>query len=142
MSPRKQLVSLTFAAALILPPLLFVLLAMLLRFRGRDASHRKKAQALSKALAALADPPDAVHLSHAYEGYFRDRLELPAGEVTPADLAGALARQGVPPELHTSTVNLLERIHAEKFGGAREATGALVAESHASLQEVERCLRG
>jgi len=141
-NPRKQVVSVTLATVLILPPLLFVLLIALLRFRGRDASHHKKSQALGKALAALAARPDALHLSHACEGYFRDRLELPPGEVTPVDLSAALTRQGVPPELQTSAVHLLERIHAGKFGGGQEATGALVTETQAALQELERCLRG
>lgn len=140
MNPRGQVVSFTFATALTLPPLLFVLLAVLLRFRGRDASHRRKSHALGSALAALSNQPDALHLSQACEGYFRDRLELPPGEVTPVDLSAALTRQGVPPELQTSAVKLLEHIHAGKFGGEQEATGALVSEAQAVLQEVERCL--
>jgi hypothetical protein len=137
---RRSLRGAPFLLALSLPPLGYLAVLLVLRLRSRDPSQVVRQRALRRAEHALsAAGLDAEAASAAYQDYFRDRLGLPPGEVTPAQLRAALEARHVPIELAGSAVAELEALLAGRFGGAAEAPEALAARSLEVIRKIERC---
>jgi hypothetical protein len=137
---REVVLSPEFLGAVGGPPAALGLLALAIRLRRRDPRARVRQKALSCARAALSRGDIGWEdASRAYQGYFRDRLGLPAGEITPADLGGELERRGVPARLRDDTARILDRLLAGRFGGAGAEPGDAAREAMGILEEVERC---
>ena len=112
---------------LVLPPLAYVVVAtayarvMRLREdpglarsrRARAAARRRLAEAQHEATPARQC--DAV--VGVVTGYVADRLNLPSGEMTPADLARHLRDAGIDADLRDRAVAWLERCNLSRFGG-------------------------
>ncbi len=141
LDPREEVLSGPFLAVIACPPALIALLAVLRKLRHKDPAMKRRAQALARALSVLSSESSAPSTAAACEGYFRERLDLPPGEVTPGDVAEALTRRGLPDPLRRSASDLLERVHASRFGGARETANELASQAARVLREVDKCLR-
>jgi hypothetical protein len=140
LDPREVVLSPPFLAAVGGPPAALGLLALALRLRRRDPRARLRERALARARAALSSGEAGWEdVSGAFQGYFRDRLGLPPGEITPGDLGGELERRGAPAALRGEAVRLLERSLAGRFGGEAVEPRALAGEALRVLGEVERC---
>ncbi|MBI4605980.1 MAG: BatD family protein [Planctomycetes bacterium] len=142
LDPRDEVFSAGFAAAVALPPALLAVLAAALRILRADSAKRRRARALSRASAAIAAARGFGDIARACEDYCREKLGLPPGEVTPADLAAALEARGVPEAARSRALGLLERVHASRFGGGGEPLAAFGAEAREALEEVDACVRG
>jgi hypothetical protein len=140
LDPRDEVLAPPFVATVAAPPCLLGLVALVLRLRRKDPASKRRSRALAKALAALSPGSDPSAVAQVCEGYFRDRLGLPPGELTPADLAAALERAGAPSTARIAATELLEQAHAARFGGGGDASGALQAHATGVLKEIEQCL--
>ncbi|HVR74915.1 MAG TPA: BatD family protein [Planctomycetota bacterium] len=143
LDPREEILSAEFLACLGLPPALFTGLALASRLSRRDRSKSLRSRALGRAKSALASAgSDGAAAARALETYFRERLALPPGEVTPRDVAASLEGEGVPPPIVQAARDALERVHAARFGGAAAGPTALAEDARRLVVEVDRCLRG
>jgi hypothetical protein len=105
----------------------------------RDPRERARARALARARAELAAAGASFDaLSEAYQGYFRDRLGLPAGEITPRDLEARLEALGVPEDVRRRAVETLESLLSGRFGGAAGSAEELRARAVETLLAIER----
>jgi hypothetical protein len=140
LQPRAQLLSPVFLASLIVPPALFGGCWLGLRLKNRDPSVRRAQRALAAAQRRLksagAKPEESWS---AFAEYFRDRLDLAGGELTPRELTATLTSRGVDPLLARSAAELLDRLSAARFGGASDQP--LGGEAAALLLEIDRCLK-
>lgn len=145
-------------AALALPPLAFLGLAVSRRRRqrfARDRGLRRRREALRTArtlLRRLQAPPrdgtaaaDACHLaSRCLRGFVGDKLDLEGAALTPEETAAHLRRAGVDGELVARTRALLEELEAARYGAA--AAGAdparLAAETGELLRRLDREIEG
>ena len=128
-----------FWAACLVPPAIF-LLALLWTRRGKtDPVRARQKKALSAARRALESARDNDGLSMAFQDYFRDRLQMPPGEITPVQLESELAERAVDTQLATECRRHLETLLAGRFGGAGTATENLAGESIALVERVDRC---
>ena len=139
--PTGRLTTASFLAAVITPPVLLLVAWSCRRYGQRDPAVRRARSALAVARRRLRNtkaPLDELH--EAFAGYFRDRLGLPAGQLTPRELAERLGSRGVDGELAERASGMLDRLAAARFGGSAgdQATGR---EALRILQEVERCVR-
>ena len=76
----------------------------------------------------------------AFADYFRDRLALGSGELTPKDLAEILGTQNIDRRVIDEAAGLLDRLLAARFGAAA-GHDQLAQEAIRILEEVERCLK-
>jgi len=141
LQPTARLTTASFLAAVIMPPVAFLVVWACRRYGQRDPAIRRARNALATArrrLKASDSPLDQLH--DAFAGYFRDRLLLPAGQLTPKELGARLGARGVDGDLAERASGMLEQLAAARFGGSGDgqATGR---EALRILQEVERCLR-
>ncbi len=139
--PKARLTTVSFLAAVIMPPVAFLVAWTCRRYGRRDPAIRRARGALGVARRRLRDskaPLDQLH--EAFAGYFRDRLALPAGQLTPRELAQRLGARGMDGDLAERASRMLEQLAAARFGGSagNHATGR---EALRILQEVDRCLR-
>ena len=130
------------AAAPLFSPLFGLLLlgplvaAGLFVFAARRAERPKDAvrgSPLARALVGLTG--DVEGAAAAFGDYFRERLELGAGEITAREVARGLTARSVASEV----VSRVERIYAG-LTQARFAGGHPPAEIGDVLREVDRCL--
>ncbi|MBN1419130.1 MAG: BatD family protein, partial [Planctomycetes bacterium] len=132
-----------FLLALIAPPAAFAGMLLLRRMRRRDPRRIRIRAAAGRARAALSAPglaPEAI--ARAYQDYFRDRLDLGAGEITPEDLGRTLRGCGAGETEAKAAIETLERVLAATFGaGAASDASALARAVRDAIEEVERCLR-
>lgn len=142
LDPRDEVLSPFFLTSIAGPPICLAAIALLRRWRRRDPAQRRRAAAWSQALAALGTTSEPAAVARVCETYFRERLGLPMGEVTPADTRSALEHCGAPATLRDQVAELLERAQASRFGAAGLAAGSLTDDARRILQEVEGCLRG
>jgi hypothetical protein len=143
LDPRAEILSFPFLATLAAPPAVFAAILLLRRAARRDPARERREKALVRARAELRAPGlDPGGVARAFQDYFRGRLGLPPGELTPADLAAALARAGAPEAPRAACASLLERLLAGRFGLRDESAEALAAEAARALEEVDRCTRG
>jgi hypothetical protein len=139
LDPREIMLSPPFLAAIAGPPVAFGLLAFTLRLRRRDPRARLRERALARARAVLSSSTIGwEEASRAFQGYFRDRLGLPPGEITPGDLGHELERRGAPAEIRGETVRLLDRLLAGRFGGEAAEPRAVAGEALRILTDVEQ----
>ncbi len=141
LDPRDEVLSAPFLAGVIAPPLAFLGLALGLKLRRRDPALKRKSQALARATTALSATSDARAIAQILDAYFRDRLGLPPGEVTQADVTAALERTGAPVTTRLGAAGLIEKAHAARFGASGN-DAAFADEAGRLLREVEACLRG
>jgi len=142
LDPRDELLSPLFLAGTAGPPLLLAVVAAVLRLRRRDPALRRRGAALANALRALGTASEPAAVAAILETYFRDRLSLPPGEVTPNDARRALERSGAPAAPRDVAAGLLERAQAARFGAGGSSGASLGDEARKVLEEVEICLRG
>jgi hypothetical protein len=123
-----------------MPPVLLLVAWTCRHYGQRDPAIRRARGALATARRRLKDPNSPLDQLHeAFAGYFRDRLGLPAGQLTPRELAERLGERKMDGDLVERASRMLDRLAAARFGGAvgDQATGR---EALRILQEVERCL--
>lgn len=135
----------TFLFGLVAPPAAFAGMLLFRKLKRRDPRRVRIRAAAGRARAALARPglPPAA-IARAYQDYFRDRLDLPAGEITPGELERTLRDRGVGEAATAGAVAALERTLAASFSagaGMRVDAGALADAARTAIEEVERCLR-
>lgn len=141
LDPRREITRASFIAVLAVPPLVFALALVARRLR-RDPSRLRRDRALSRARSRLARAESsAEEAAAAFQDYFRDRVALGSGELTPGDLTAALNERGVPEEPQSAAVDLLERFLSARFGGGGASAGELAQEADRLLRELDRCLR-
>jgi hypothetical protein len=145
MDPQEEVLSAAFLAVVIAPPLILLALHAILKALKRDPRLRAKDRALAMASRELSKGGmDADQIAQAYQEYFRARLGLPAGEITPSDLSRELARNRVPQELRASAACLLEQLLAGRFGGGGAGGGngreKLQGDALSTIKEVHRCV--
>jgi len=141
-NPRRLLGSWVFRLAAFFPPLLFAGFFLALKLSRRDPALQARRTALKKAIRAVQQAGgDIEALAEAYQGYFRDKFGLPPGELTPAQVAGALAARGVDADLTAKARGHLEVLLAARFGGGSGGVEQerLSERTLALLREVEKC---
>ena len=139
--PTARLTTAGFLAAVGVPPLLFIVARAWRRYGQRDPAVRRARGALAVARRRLRNPKAPLdELHEAFAGYFRDRLELPAGQLTPKELAERLGARKMDGDLVERASRMLDRLAAARFGGSADDHAA-GREALRILQEVERCLR-
>ncbi len=90
LDPHREITGETFICFLVAPPLVFGLFLLARRLR-RDPSRVLKDRALSRAKSRLARADSSAEDSaSAFQDYFRERLDLGSGELTPGELTAAL----------------------------------------------------
>ena len=99
LDPRQQLTRAPFLAALLLPPVLLALLAVVVRRGKRDPRQKRAEQALGRARSRFPAAAGCEEISSVFQDYFRERLSLGDGELTPVDLRRHLADRGVAEDL-------------------------------------------
>jgi hypothetical protein len=139
LDPRDEVFAPPFLAGLVAPPALFAAFALALRLRHRDPRERRRAHALARALSSLSHATDERSLTVACESYFRERLGLPEGELTPRDVRAALLHRGASESVSDSAAEVLERVHASRFGGDSLSPSAIAEEASRVFREVDRC---
>lgn len=140
LDPRDHVLAAPFLAVVFGPPFLFLALVVLRLLARRNPQSRARLHALSRARTRiLASGLDFDGLCEAYQDYFRERLSLPAGELTPADLARTLSHVGALPTVQSKAERLLEEMLAGRFGGAPQVPESLRSETLQTLREVDRC---
>ncbi|MCZ6792220.1 MAG: BatD family protein [Planctomycetota bacterium] len=141
--PRSAVLGLPFLLAAGIPPLLFLLVALALRSARRRPEERTRAQAYGKARTAIrAAGGDHERLSRAFQDYFRERLGLPPGEITPAQLGAELERVEVPREVAERACRQLEELLESRFGGLSASADPFGSNALDILREVEACRPG
>ena len=137
---------------LILPGVVYVGCAVTMsrvRRLREDPALARSRRARTQARLRLADA-DKTHfhiercdaLVSVITGYVADRLNLPSGEMTPADLADHLRSAGVPDDLRVRVAQWLERCNVARFGGTlpdEQQLSTLRHQTVALLQELGRC---
>ena len=142
LDPRAEVLSAPFLATLCLPPAAFLLLLASRRRGRRDPVLVRRQKALARAHGRLrGDALSTEEVSGAFQDYFRERLALGDGELTPPELSNNLGDRTVEPALGAKVSSLLERLLAGRFGGHGESATTLAAEAVALLSEVDRCVR-
>ena len=142
MDPQEEILSAPFLAAVLAPPLILLALHLTLKASKRDPRLRAKDRALKQASRQLSQAGlGSDQAAQAYQEYFRERLGLPGGEITPTDLTSELARHRVPLELCAAATRLLERLLASRFGGGGEGAEKLTKEALKTLAEIHPCVR-
>ena len=141
LDPRAEIMHPRFLGLLLGPPAVFGLVVLARRGR-RDPRRVIRDKALSRAMSRLAHEEDeAGEGAAAFQDYFRDRLALAAGELTPGDLHVALDARGVPGALQKSATRLLEQFLSARFGGGGRAARELSEDARLLLKELDPCLR-
>ncbi|MFO0964354.1 MAG: hypothetical protein U0793_02030 [Gemmataceae bacterium] len=127
------------ALALVGAPVVCVAGLLLWRRRHPNAEQaraRQRSRAARLALQALKDAPDEAEKIGAVAGaYLRDRLEFPALEATPPEVALFLARRGAPKETQRRWATFFAQCAAQRFARSRpeqnhlrdEAMGMILA---------------
>jgi hypothetical protein len=138
LDPRRSLWRLPFLLALAVPPAFFLALALALKLAERDPARVASQRAFSRARAALAAAEDEEAVSRACQDYFRERFQLPPGELTPAQLEIEMERRRIDPAAAGRARELLERLLACRFGGGGASARELAASSLEVLREIER----
>ncbi|MEK6800271.1 MAG: BatD family protein [Planctomycetota bacterium] len=113
------------AAAVTLPPLAYVALALAARHRRRlrsDAGFARRRQASRRARAnsasAMREPEPSrrmIQLGAALGRFISDHLNLPPGELTPADAEAALLQHGAEDPLAREAAALLSECDTMRF---------------------------
>jgi hypothetical protein len=124
-----------FLVLLLAPPILAALLLLVdvRRSRPRDVP---KGTPLSRAVAGLRAGPAADGSADLLAGYFRERLDLGAGEITTAEIERALTARSVDPALVARVVEVHDALVAARFAGGAGAPAGL----EEVIREVDRCL--
>lgn len=141
-NPAAALFNRNFLLTTLAGPVLFGI-ALLVRSRGqRDPTQIQRDQALQRAQSRLR----AADLKYeaaatAFQDYFRDRLGVSDGELTPRDLTAALSRESLPESLQSQATTLLERFLSARFGGGGDSVEELSKQATDLLSEVNQCLR-
>ena len=115
-------------------PPVFVILALLWRRLrrggGASAAARAKRQAKGRCLAALQKmeegaPETADALYAAMQRFFQERLQLPPGSASFAEIAAAAEREGIPAERVAPFRELLAECEGAKYAGGSAAAQGL-----------------
>ncbi len=107
------------------PPVALGLFAIVLGLRRqgrlpRQADRRRNAARFLRELEQAGQGDGRAERIHAaLLGYLAERLEMPAGRRTAADVLEALRAGGLDPELFEQTRMLLEQCEQARYGGAR-----------------------
>jgi hypothetical protein len=122
-----------WAAAVVVPPILYVLVTLTTAHRARlradvgFARRRRagrRARRLIKRAMAQGEPARQVHgLAEAMIGYLSDRFDLPPGELTPEEVRGLLTEHGAEPSLASDIAGFVENRDAVRY--APSAAGDL-----------------
>lgn len=129
----------SFLLILLAPVAFFGALAMAVRLAHRSPEAIARQRAFSRAREALSRAEaDVEAVSGAFQDYFRDRFQMPPGEMTPEQLAGALARRPVPEGLVRRAADFLTTLLASRFGVGGDAR-ELSASALAVIKDVEQC---
>jgi hypothetical protein len=140
LNPADRLLAGAFVPVMTAPVAVYFGVLLLGWMKHRDPQRVRAGSAQRKALQQIDDAGSNVELIlRGYTSYFRDRLMLPAGELTPRDIEIALAEHGVNGDLATRCSKTLDGLLSHRFGGA--AVGVdLAGEVRDRIREVERCL--
>jgi hypothetical protein len=142
LDPREEVLSAPFLALVGAPPLVLLGGVLASRALRKDPRRRRREGALSRARGALAGAAGPDDAARAYQDYFRDRFDLGAGELTPAELDAALAARGIDQGLRARAVSLLERLLAGRFGGAGGDPRSIAGEAADTLRAIEGAAGG
>jgi tetratricopeptide (TPR) repeat protein len=106
--------------------------------RAQRAYHRACNRLAAIARDETIEGPDEIARTMA--GYLADRLNLSAGELTPAEALHHATSLGAPLALGDQLVELLEQCDRARFArrGDRSATEALVRDAHQILTQIDR----
>jgi len=126
-----------FLALLVIPPLLAALCFLVGRARSRPKDV-PRGTPLSRALAALSlegEAPSPDRAAKIFAAFFRERADLPEGEITTSEIERALQARSLPPEV-------VERVAQAHRGliSARFAGGEVGGDVGSVLREADRCL--
>ena len=135
LAPQAPLLTPGFLALLAAPPIAaaaaFLLAAARSRRRGAP-----RGTPLARALSGVRDVGSPEEAATAFARYFAEKLHLPGGELTTAELKTALAARLVDEKVAERVAKVHEEIVAARFaGGGRAPSGWADA-----LREVDRCL--
>ncbi len=142
--PRDQLASPAFLVSVFAPPVLYAFLLVYLRRRRdpRRAERSAQGRALARALAGLGSAGgDAEIASAAYQNFFREKLQLGSGEITPGDLRRSLRERAVDDGAVERAVELLDGFLSARFAGDGREIGELSQRAGTLLREIQACLR-
>jgi len=119
-----------------LPIIAYLFCLGIVRHRERlrtDIAYRRSRTALKKAEDHIRKAEDAINeniwdaafmeCSRAVTEYLADKLNVPAGGLTPADIESALSRHGVPPNILKEVVRFLESCDYGRFAPSEKAPG-------------------
>ncbi|MCU0727515.1 MAG: hypothetical protein MUE73_17290, partial [Planctomycetes bacterium] len=134
LAPPPPLFTPGFITLLAVPPLLAGLAFLVAARRRRGGTVR--GSALGRALDPVREPESAEEAAGAFARYFAEKLSLPGGELTTAELGTALSARLVPPEVAGRILAAHERIVSARFAGG----GGAPAGWADALREVDRCL--
>jgi hypothetical protein len=133
---------LPFLLTCAIPPTLFASIGIALLAARRSPADRARASAGAKARIGWSKSgEDSEAKSIVLANYFRDRLGLPPGEVTPVQIEQALEAHGVAVELRAEARVALERLQASRFAGlGRE--GVATRDLRALVERIEKATAG
>ena len=112
---------------------------MLLARSAKSPEIREQERAFGKARTALTrrgNDPEII--SRIYQDYFRERFQLPPGELTTPQLLDCLQAAGVPDELVDRAGRLLESLLATRFGSAGLTIEELEKEVMDMVRDIEK----
>ena len=142
LDPSGEIFSVRFFAVLFAPPILFMLALLARRAARTDPTKTRRDKALTRARVRLGRVDRGFDEAvAAFQDYFRERLELGSGEITPPDLRRALQEHGVPTALGEATTELLENFLSARFGGGTHSATELADRAEPLLKEINECLR-
>lgn len=121
---KQWLNSRGWLALLILPPLIYILLAlgkMIIIRRSNTSGSRRAATALSKFRKAMSgienNPNAALVMLENLNRYFSDRLGIESTSITFADIESTLQNNGVENELRDNIKKIYNHCEASRYAG-------------------------